>query len=343
MNVSVIMAAYNSEQYIRNAIESILRQTFTDFEFLIINDGSSDKTLKIIKSYNDIRIKLIDNNKNLGLTKSLNIGMALAKGQYIARMDADDVSMPERLQKQVCFLDNHEDVGVVGSNMLYFGDRDAKTNFPLDHDAIKLHLLFYTALAHPSIMLRRDVLEKNGIKYNDQYRFSQDYYLYCCLYNITKFANLGDFLLRYRIHHSQISTAKNREQSGLAQKIRNQIIAKLICRQPSPTEIESHNLLWRPAPCRLRLFPILKNWAELLIEKNMERQIICPKVCADFIANRYWQVFRETFRIHNRTEWKYYIDFLYRENDYATLAQKFLSLYMSRIKNTLFDSRWLYY
>jgi len=113
--ISVIMSVYNGEKYLREAIESILNQTFRDFEFIIINDGSTDKTSEILSSYNDPRIVIINNKRNIGLTKSLNKGLKMVKGEYIARQDADDVSLPERLERMVNFLDMNRDVGLLGS------------------------------------------------------------------------------------------------------------------------------------------------------------------------------------------------------------------------------------
>ena len=113
--VTVLMSVYNGEKYLQEAIDSILEQTFKDFEFLIINDGSTDKTGEILESYHDLRIKIINNEKNIGLTKSLNKGLKLARGEYIARQDADDISMPERLEKEVEFLETHQDYAVVGA------------------------------------------------------------------------------------------------------------------------------------------------------------------------------------------------------------------------------------
>ncbi|MDD4353774.1 MAG: glycosyltransferase family A protein, partial [Candidatus Nanoarchaeia archaeon] len=123
--ISVIMSAYNTERYIAEAIESILNQTFKDFEFIIIDDGSTDDSLKIIKRYvkKDRRIKLIHNKKNIGLTKSLNKGLKIAKGQYIARMDADDISLPQRFQIQYDFLEKNKDIFLIGTTAFLIDDK----------------------------------------------------------------------------------------------------------------------------------------------------------------------------------------------------------------------------
>ena len=120
--ISVVMPAYNAENYIREAIDSILAQTFRDFEFLIIDDGSTDHTVEIIRSYSDSRIRLYQNERNMGVAATLNRGLDLARGEYIARMDADDISLPERFAKQAAYMDAHPDVAVCGSNIILFSE-----------------------------------------------------------------------------------------------------------------------------------------------------------------------------------------------------------------------------
>lgn len=139
--VSVVMSVYNGEKYLPETIDSILNQTFKDFEFIIINDGSTDKTAKILTSYDDPRIRIF-NQENMGLTKSLNRAISLAKGEYIARMDADDISYPERLKKQVDYLNKNPDIGLVGSKYIRIDKRGRKIdeiNVPIGTDNILKH------------------------------------------------------------------------------------------------------------------------------------------------------------------------------------------------------------
>ena len=136
--ISVIMPAYNAEKYIREAIDSILAQTYTDFEFIIIDDASTDATASIVESYSDERIRFFRNEHNMGVANTLNRGLDLAVGEYIARMDSDDISLPERFAKQVEFMDTHTDVIVCGSNAIVFGDgiNEYKTGVSLDNQSI---------------------------------------------------------------------------------------------------------------------------------------------------------------------------------------------------------------
>jgi glycosyltransferase involved in cell wall biosynthesis len=163
--VTVLMSVYNGERFLNEAIESILTQTFTDFEFLIINDGSTDDSVKIIESFQDSRIRLINNERNLKLIASLNKGVSLAMGKYIARMDCDDVSMPDRLEKEVRFLESNEEYGVVGTWYTVIdgeGKDQRNVSYPSSNDLIKLFLSLNCPLAHGSIMVRTELFKQNS-------------------------------------------------------------------------------------------------------------------------------------------------------------------------------------
>lgn len=201
--VTVLMAVYNGERYLREAIESILGQTFQDFEFLIMNDGSTDSTREVILSYDDPRIRLVDNAHNLGLTRSLNRGLELAEGEFIARQDADDISEPERLARQVSFLETHPEVALVGTwykkidtQGTPIGDRE----LPCDCTQIRWCLLFFCPFVHSSVILRKSaVLERIGF-YNEDITYAQDYEFWSRIARCLPVANLGEHLMKFRIN-----------------------------------------------------------------------------------------------------------------------------------------------
>lgn len=169
--VTVLMSVFNGEKYLREAIDSILTQTFSDFEFLIINDASTDRSREIILSYLDPRIRLIDNEENIGLTRSLNKGIDLAKGKYIARMDADDVSMPERLEKQVRFMEENPDIAVLGSwayGIDGTGRINAEFRTPICEEIIFKDLFFSNPLIHGSVMFDKKFVKNIG-SYNPSF------------------------------------------------------------------------------------------------------------------------------------------------------------------------------
>lgn len=220
--VSVVMPAFNAEKYLREAIESILSQTFTDFEFIIVNDGSTDSTKDIILSYNDPRIIYLENEINSGIVVTLNKGLDAARGKYIARMDADDISLPERFAAQVDFLDTHPDIGVVGT-YLQIIDEQGNNKYIFenasDPNECFVNMIFATCVGHPTVMLRREILTQNHLRYEEYFKGMEDYYLWWQMSKFTKFSNLKLPLLNYRKHSAQITKNQINEHFLNVQKI----------------------------------------------------------------------------------------------------------------------------
>lgn len=196
--VSVLMPVYKTkEEYLRTAIESILSQTYKDFEFLIVDDCPGDSRENIVKSYKDSRIKYIKNDQNLGITGSRNKLISMAKGEYLAVMDHDDISAPTRFAKEAKVLDENPEIGVVGSNIhKIVANRDVIQ--PEFDEDIKIGLMMKCVINHPSSMIRKSVLIKNNISYEEHYSPAEDYKLWCKLIGITKFYNIQEVLLQYR-------------------------------------------------------------------------------------------------------------------------------------------------
>jgi len=237
--VSVVMPVYNAEKYVRQAIVSILRQTFTCFEFLIYNDGSTDNSLEIIKSFKDDRIKIFQSDTNQGHLVHLNKGFEIASGEFIARMDADDISFPERLERQVDFLKNNPAVGVCGSWIKSFGDSNQITRFPQFNDEIKVNLLSHNTFAHPAVMIRKAVLAQNGVKYCKDFTTSQDYKMWVDLVPVTRFYNIPQVLLKYRLTEDQISRKLNHFQREFSKRVWLSQL-KYVGIDPSEAEEELH-------------------------------------------------------------------------------------------------------
>lgn len=226
--ISVLMPVYNCALYIKEAVDSILNQTFDDFEFLIIDDGSSDDTIRIIKSYVDSRIKLIEKVENSGISNSLNLGLSIAKGKYIARMDGDDISLPERFEKQVAFLDSNHDIILCGS-WLRVIDSDRVIKVPENHEKIKLALLKGNCIIHPSVMMRKQFLDEFSVVYNVSKEPAEDYDLWVRLILIGKLYNIQEVLLNYRIHSFSVSQKNLIKQNEIALDIRLHLLSYLDC------------------------------------------------------------------------------------------------------------------
>lgn len=226
--ISVIMSVYNGEQFLKESLESILGQSFTDFEFIIIDDCSNDKTPEILKAYSfrDPRIKIISNKENLGLTKSLNEGAKEARGEYVARMDSGDTSEKERFEKQVKFLNDNSDFIVVGA-WAYFIDEDGARVGEMKTQTkdinIRKYLIRHNQFVHSSIMVRKNVLEKAGL-YNEEWRYAQDYELYFRLLPLGKMANIPEYLVSYRLSPNSITRSKNKKQIMFSVRARAQAI-----------------------------------------------------------------------------------------------------------------------
>ena len=207
MKISVIMPTKNAEKYINEAIDSILNQTFSDFEFLIIDDNSTDDTLRIIHSYNDKRIKLV-NGPQKGLSAALNFGIKLAQGEYIARMDADDISLPHRFEKQVRYLDTHPEVSLLGTWQEHFGDKTGIHKPNCEPDIAKMALIFSCDFCHSTAMFRKNIFIENDLFYPENSPI-EDFELWSKAIASINVANIPEILGKYRVHNKSITAQKN--------------------------------------------------------------------------------------------------------------------------------------
>jgi glycosyltransferase involved in cell wall biosynthesis len=233
--ISVLMPVYNCELYIKEAIDSILNQTFDDFEFIIIDDCSTDNTIEIIKTYNDSRIQLIEKSINSGISNSLNLGINLSKGYYIARMDGDDISFLDRFAKQVAFMDSNPNVILCGSSVSIIGS-NLTINYPEQHDMIKVDFLRHNCIMHPSVMLRKDLIVKFQIFYDVLKEPAEDYDLWIRLLSKGRLHNIQEDLLYYRFHSNQITNVNSKKQKDLTIDLRLSLLNNLNCK------IELHEL-----------------------------------------------------------------------------------------------------
>jgi glycosyltransferase involved in cell wall biosynthesis len=265
--VSVVMAVYNGQTYLNEAIESILNQTFIDFEFIIINDGSSDNSLAIINSYTDKRVICIDNFDNMGLIYSLNKGIEIANGKYIARMDADDISCVNRLMEQVDFLENNESVGVLGCNYIQFNENSETEYLAIQNqEEIMSNMIFNASVIHPSLLIRKSVLVDQLIIFNPSYKHAEDYELWSRLIFLTQFSSVPKTLFKYRVHNKQVTSVHNIEQQNSANLVRESILTK-VGFVFSKSELNIH--------CKLGISQFLIDFNDLIDAEKWLKSLLC--------------------------------------------------------------------
>jgi glycosyltransferase involved in cell wall biosynthesis len=275
------MPVYNGEKYLKEAIDSILNQTPSNFEFIIVNDGSTDTTEDIILSYDDERICYVKNKTNLQIVKTLNKGIALAKGKYIARMDADDISFPERFEKQLKFMEASPDVDICGTWINTFGDRESIWKCPIDHEEIKAQLLFNSALAHPSVFIRRTFFE--AFQYSSEANKAEDYFLWVQSIDHKKISNIPYSLLMYRVH---VKLTDRGEQREVTNKIRAIMLKKVGC-EFNENELEVFFNIANYQAVSIHSLELVIN---KILQANKKSGYLNQDVLRNIIKQRFWFV-----------------------------------------------------
>ena len=240
--VSVILPVYNGEKYLAEAIDSILCQTYSQFELLVIIDGCKDRSLEIAESFQDTRIKILVNETNLGLVGSLNRGLDTCCGEFAARMDQDDISVPHRLSKQVQIMSENLDVAILGSAYKIFGRETTEMYLPESDSTIRLLSFFKSPFCHPSVIIRTSILKKHQLRYNKEFRDSEDWRMWYDFMSLNlKMANLPEILVYYR-KDGQSTTPQSRKVRAEQYKKMYKLIVSGLFGEVKDEEIELH---WR--------------------------------------------------------------------------------------------------
>ncbi len=220
-SISVIVPVYNGGKFIKEAVDSILNQSFSDFELIVVDDCSNDDTYEIVDELKrtDKRLRIYQNNSNVGVAATLNFGISVAKGKYIARMDADDISASNRLFRQLKYLENNPDLDIVGSWYQTFGEgKERIIKTPVIHEKIRDTLFFGNCIAHPTVMFKKESF--NRYCYSLKHLHTEDYELWCRTIDKLKFANIPEILLKYRVHKKQVGSAYRTEQDEYSDKVK---------------------------------------------------------------------------------------------------------------------------
>ncbi|MGD2087935.1 MAG: glycosyltransferase [Candidatus Aminicenantes bacterium] len=292
--VTVLMAVHNDSRYIGKALRSILDQTFKNFEFLIIDDGSTDDSIEIIKGCNDPRIRLIFNGENMGLTRTLNRGLSLARARYIARMDADDISLPTRLQEQVDFFRKNPSYGLVGTNYRNIDEQGRRINemkLPSTNREIKKVLLETNQFAHASVMFTAKAIEAVG-PYREFFTYSQDYDLFLRISEKFDVYNLPAVLVEWRVRLNSASVKYRTLQQEFAQIA---LLCALERRKTGKDPVEGNEInglpAWKFSRCKRRniMAKSYYLWADYFYRRKQSytpgRQYAARLILKSFLAN----------------------------------------------------------
>lgn len=231
VTISVVMPVYNTPiSFLKEAVDSILNQTVQDFEFIIVDDGSANEIKEYLEGLTDPRIRIIRNETNIGITKSLNIGFKTAHGQYIARMDADDISFPKRFEKQLAFMESNPDVIVCGAKAANLGTGSSLTNVKMESmDSYRVRMLFANpGPTHSTAFFRRQKLNQYRIEYDESLVYAQDYSLWMTISKRGRICILPEVLLYYRVHPDQISKAHREKQIQCDKATQRKLLTELL-------------------------------------------------------------------------------------------------------------------
>lgn len=277
--ISVVMSTKNTEiGMLQQAVESILSQTFRSFEFIIIDDGSTDESVDYLNSLQDERIRLIRNPVNIGLTKSLNIGLKAAKGKYIARMDSDDFSLPQRFEKQYAYMEAHPDVILCGSRVAFFSKDPSQTYgvsrvVSPDMEKYRALLLFYNpGPFHPTAFFRHETLLEHHVTYDENLKYAQDYGMWVTLSHIGKIYVFQDVLVCYRQHNKQISIELNEKQFQCDREITRRQLNALVG-NVTEEELDLHLTHYATFYPKAVINSEIEEWYSRLLKANKEKKL----------------------------------------------------------------------
>ena len=285
------MPVHNGAAYLRAAVDSILRQSFADFEFLIVDDCSTDDSPAIIQSYADPRIRLVRAPERLRICRALNLGLEQAAGQFIARMDADDISHPRRLEKQVAYLTRHPDVALCGTWVRRFaaGGSSLVDTRPADFESIRAYSLFDNPMVHSTVMLRSDTLAKSQLRYAEEFRNAEDYDLWTRLFDVGRAANLPEVLLEYRVHPASVTVGASAAMDEAAGRVVRRLLT------PFGFDLTPEVILFHRYLGTQRLYPTAtmdsllraEQWLDRLIRLNDEKRVVSAPALRE-VAGDVW-------------------------------------------------------
>lgn len=292
MKVSVLFPVYNSAPFLQAALDSLYAQTFTDFEILALNDGSTDNSLEILKNQTDKRLKIVNAPENMGLIANLNKGIVMAEGEYLIRMDSDDLCTPDRFEKLVAYMDKHPDVVVCSSAYRLAGEVDSVVTNPNDHDLINESLIFLPRLCHAASIMRRATFVNNGLEY-PQRKIAEDYALWTILADYGQFANLPDILYTYNLHPGSSTHTMRADQAKSLNALHKDLIKKRLDFTPTQPELDLHlKLHMRQGPKSFLEWAKMLAWCFKLYKAAQGRPVLRKIIFKYFFITLVLPVYR---------------------------------------------------
>jgi glycosyltransferase involved in cell wall biosynthesis len=326
-DISVIMPVYNVEKYVGEAIESVLKQTFANFELIIVNDGSTDNTADVARSYTDDRIIFLDNKDNKKKPTRLNDGISIAKGKYIAIMDGDDKSTPDRLQKQYDYMESHPEILACGCQIQRFDGRNEKVSWPTISENIYLGLLFGCCFNFP--LIRKSEYDKHSLSFDPVF-LAEDYLMWIKLANIGEIVALPEVLYLYRTHNNQMSST-NLHNINMHVRLEKNLHINNLNKKLNSKTIEFE--FWLDRPLKYEELQERSIFISNLIEKNGEEKLFTPTIFNQFLGKIWYRQFFLIKRINIKT-FRFFIS-QKEMRKYAGLGMKNYIFFMSQmIKKT---------
>lgn len=278
--ISVIMSVYNEEMFLREAVESIQHQTMQDWELIIVDDCSTDGTRNILKELQeqDPRIHVVMNEVNCGLTVNLNRALEIAEGSFIARMDGDDISHPDRLEKELSYLQKHPELMLISCRTETFGKEHLRSDIEGEPEYLRCRMLVRPVLAHPGFLVRREVFRELGFHYDETFRQAQDYDLAARLTRKYSIGICPEVLLEYRAHEGQVSSKSGGSQFANADRVRTYLLQELGISLSADEWADYHCLVREERLTEPDVFLRVMQILDRIVEQNEKAQIYDPAV-----------------------------------------------------------------
>ena len=293
--ITILMSVYNGERFLKETIDSVLAQSYSDFIFLIINDGSTDRSAEIICSYSDKRIVYHENEKNIGLVETLNKGIEMVDTEFLARMDADDLWHPTKLEIQIQLLDSRPDVGLCGTSIRKFGAFEGDFSFPIENEGLKVGFLFYCCMSHPSVVFRMSFLKESSLRYKADYFPAEDYKMWTDCLEKTQIYNIPEILVYYRQHNNQITQDSNILQLEKTNQVRLEMLNRISSEFTQEEKMFHLETFVRQRIKSVSDYKKCVSWKKILQVKNKENAYYIQAHLLDVELDKYIQSAYKTY------------------------------------------------